>query len=213
MTRLLLIRHGESEANNEGMFAGNKDVSLKERGIEQAKKTAEYISENYEVDYVYASDLKRAYKTGEVIADLLGLKVIADKRLREIYAGKWEGKKFTELEENFADDYKCWLTDIGNCICSGGESVKELGERVFKAISEIAEKNDGKTVVIATHATPIRALQCILGGYSFDQMKNIPWVSNASVTELSYENGEWNFIKIGEDGHLSTLKTTFPANV
>ena len=213
MTRLLLIRHGESEANNEGIFAGNKDVSLKERGIEQAKKTAEYIAQNYAVDCVYASDLSRAYKTGEIIADALGLKVIADKRLREIYAGQWEGKKFTELEKNFADDYTCWLTDIGNCVCSGGESVKELGERVFKAILEIAEKNNGKTVVIATHATPIRVLQCILGGYSFDLMKNISWVSNASVTELSYENGQWSFINIGEDGHLSELKTTFPANV
>lgn len=173
MTRLLLIRHGESEANNEGIFAGNKDVKLKERGIEQAKKTAEYIAENYEVDCVYASDLRRAYKTGEIIAVALGQKVIADKRLREIYAGEWEGKKFTELEKNFADDYTCWLTDIGNCVCSGGECVKELGERIFKVILEIAEKNNGKTVVIVTHATPIRALQCVLGGHSFDLMKNI----------------------------------------
>jgi broad specificity phosphatase PhoE len=213
VTRILLIRHGESEANSERIFAGNKDVKLMERGIEQAKKTAEYISEFYDVDCVYASDLVRAHKTGEVIAGFLGLKVITDRRLREIYAGEWEGKKFSDLEKNYSKDYTCWLTDIGNCICTGGESVKELGLRVFKAISEIAEKNDGKTVVIATHATPIRVLQCILGGYSFDSMKNIPWVSNASVTELSYECGQWNFIKVCQDEHLSELKTSFPANV
>ena len=213
MTTLILIRHGESAANRDGIFAGHTDVELLDKGIEQAKKTAEYIAENYKADKVYASDLKRAYKTGEIIADLSGVGIVADKRLREINGGQWQGRKFTDLVESYAEEYSCWLNDIGNSCCTDGESVAQLGERVLEALTEIAEENNGKTVVIATHATPIRTMQCILQGLSLDVMKDIPWVSNASVTEITYENGKWSFVKVGEDKHLSALRTSFPANV
>ena len=63
MTTLLLIRHGQSEANKLGVFAGHFDAPLLPLGIEQAKKTAAYIAENYKVDKVYASDLKRDVHT------------------------------------------------------------------------------------------------------------------------------------------------------
>ncbi len=213
MTTLLLVRHGESEANRMGIFAGHTDVKLLNKGIEQAKKTAEYIAKHYTVSSVYASDLERAYKTGKVIADLLQVDLIGEEKLREINAGEWQGKRFDELVSDYQEDYACWLSDIGNCTCSGGESVKQLGVRVLKALRDIAEDNIGKTVVIATHATPIRVAQCLLQGYTLDDMKDIPWVSNASVTQLSYENGKWTFVNIGQDKHLSDLKTSFPANV
>lgn len=213
MTTLLLVRHGESEANRSGIFAGQTDVELLHKGIEQAQKTAQYIAEHYIVSTVYASDLKRAYKTGKVIADLLQVDLVSNEKLREINAGEWQGKMFDELVTNYQEDYACWLSDIGNCTCSGGESVKQLGMRVAEALTHIAEDNIGKTVVIATHATPIRVSQCLLQGLSLDAMKDIPWVSNASVTELIYESGKWNFVNVGEDKHLLQLKTSFPANV
>lgn len=213
MTTLILVRHGQSEANLAGTFAGQSDVELLEMGIMQAQKTAEYIAEHYKTDIVYASDLKRAYKTGEIIANLTKTKIIPDKNLREIYAGEWQGKKFDALTTIYKEDYSIWLQDIGNSHCTGGESAEQLGERIINALTKIAQSNDGKTVVIALHATPIRVAQCLMSGLTLDSMKNIPWVSNASITEVTYENGEWKFVKIGIDEHLSELKTTFAANV
>ncbi len=213
MTKLLLVRHGESDANCEGFFAGQYDVNLREKGILQAKKTAQFIADNFNIDVVYASDLKRAYKTGEIIAGISGVDIVADEGLREIYAGQWQKKKFDHLVSEFGDTYSVWLDDIGNCRCDGGESVKELGERVLNTLTNIAEKNPDKTIAIATHATPIRAIECLAGGHPIEYMRNIPWVSNASVTEISYDKGEWNLVNIGMDEHLSELKTTFPANV
>lgn len=213
MTRLLLIRHGESQANRGSFFAGQKDVPLEEKGLSQARVTADFIVHNYSVDKIYASDLCRAYDTGKAVADLLGLEVIPDPRLREIYAGQWQGQKFTDIIDGFSTDYQIWLKDIGNCVCTGGESVAQLGSRVLEALTDIARTNPGKTVVIATHATPIRVLQCLLNGQSLDHMKDIPWTSNASVTEITYESGLWNLEKIGYDRHLSALKTSFSANV
>ena len=213
MTTLILIRHGESEANRQRVFAGHLDVDLQDTGLKQAKATARYLVENYKIDKVYASDLKRAFNTGKCVADLIGKEPIPDKNLREILAGKWDGVKFDDLINDFKEDYHIWLTDIGNCRCTGGESVKELSERVMAALTSIAQENPGKTVVVATHATPIRAVQCILSGLTLDSMKDIPWVSNASITEISYDDGKWKLVKAGYDSHLSELKTQLPASV
>ncbi len=213
MTTLLLIRHGQSVANINCLFAGHTDAQLSELGIQQAHKTAEYIRENYQVDEVYASDLQRAHYTGKATADLFGLPVIATQELREIFGGDWENLNYDWLEKNYADSYGVWLNDVGNARCNGGESVQELGARIYAAIERIAKENDGKTVVIATHATPVRVMECMCKKIPFDQMSEIPWVSNASVTEIQYENGNWVFKTRGYDAHLCDLKSKLPANV
>lgn len=213
MTTLLLIRHGESEANRNKVFGGQINPDLQERGVMQAELTAKFIAENYEVDKIYSSDLKRAYRTAEPLSKLLNIEIKKEKRLREIYAGKWEGMKFDDLKRTYPDEYNVWLTDIGNAVCTDGETVKELSERISDSLTEIAEQNNGKTVVVTTHATPIRVIQSLIETGGLSEMKNIPWVTNASVTEITYNNGEWIMIKASKDEHLEELKTNLPANV
>lgn len=213
MTTILMVRHGESEANRNEIFAGHFDADLENRGLKQAEKTAEYIKENFKVDKVYASDLKRAFKTGKCIADLLGVEILPTEKLREIAAGKWDGMKFSDLQIYYKREYDVWMQDIGNAYCPEGESVKELGERVMNELTRIAEENDGKTVVVATHATPIRAAQTFIQFGSFEEMKNVKWVSNASVTVLEYDDKEWKCPKVSIDKHLADLKTALPTNV
>ena len=212
MTRLLMIRHGQSEANLQRRFAGNYNADLSELGKKQARYTADFVFENYNVDAVYASDLMRAYKTGKAVAEKFGLTVRLAPGMREIRAGEWEGREFDELLQNSAD-YLHWREDIGSACPTGGESVRELYERVYKAVCKIAKANDGKTVVIATHATPIRALELKISGHGFDYMKNIPWVTNASVSEVLFENGNLTAVSMSQDKHLEDVKTTLPANV
>jgi len=213
MTTLILIRHGESEANRQDVFAGQIDPDLQNKGLKQAQVTAKYIAENYQVDKIYASDLQRAYKTALCLAEVTGLDVIADKQLREINAGKWEGMKFKDLGVVYPEEYGMWLNHIGHSGCVGGETVKELGDRVMAALTKIAQENDGKTVAIATHATPIRAAQSMIESGSVDEMENIPWVSNASVTVFEYDNHNWKTIAASVDSHLAELITVLPENV
>ena len=215
MTTFLMIRHGESEANRGRVFAGHMDAPLEALGLAQAKRTAEYIVRTYRVDAVYASDLRRAYDTGRCVAELLGLPVIADRDLREIDAGQWEGVAFDTLVEQFSEDYGVWMHDIGHARCTGGESVAHLGERIRGALKRIAAENEGKTVVIATHATPIRVMQCLVQAGDLARMKDIPWVSNASVSALRYdrEADEWAFLSVSEDAHLGDMRTTLAKNV
>ncbi len=213
MTRLVLIRHGQSEANLKSVFAGHTDAPLAELGKAQAEQTAAYVTKQYQVDGVYASDLKRAYATGKAVADCLGQTVIPCEKLREIYAGAWENQPFQALIDSGDENYETWRFDIGRATCTGGESVKELQARIIKEITRIAEENTGRTVVLATHATPIRVFQCHCEHRPIEELKDIPWVSNASVTEAIYENGAFRLVQVGYDAHLEGIKTVLPKNV
>ncbi len=212
MTKIILIRHGESMANSEGIFAGHLNVDLSPKGELQAQKTAEYIAENFKVDRVLASDLKRAYRTADFTAKKFGLKTEPDQRFREIEAGEWDGKLFDKLPIDYPQDYALWKTDIGNALCTGGESVKDLSTRIMKALTDVALKNDGKTVVIGTHATPVRAAMTMVLFNDINEMKNVRWAKNASVTVLEYD-GEWKLTLQGFDEHLEGIDTFLPANV
>ena len=81
------------------------------------------------------------------------------------------------------------------------------------ALERIAAENDGRTVVVATHALPVRVFQCFVQGIPACNMKDVPWVSNASVTEATFENGKFTLVAVGMDAHLADLKTSLPANV
>ena len=213
MTVLILIRHGESEANRQGIFAGQIDPDLQDKGLEQAQLTAKYVAENYNVEKIYSSDLQRAYKTAICLAEELDLEVTKDKDLREIDGGQWEGIKFSDLSVEYPAEYDIWLNHIGHSSCVGGESVKQLADRIMSALTKIAKENDGKIVAIATHATPIRAAQSVIKSGTVDEMENIPWVSNASVTVFEYNNNVWKIIAVSKDEHLAELRTVLPSNV
>ncbi len=213
MMKLILIRHGESEANEMGLFAGHLDVDLTERGLKQAELTAEYVVSHYVVDKVYASDLKRAYKTGEAIAKKAGVPIISRQDLREIGAGDWDGKRFDELDKLYPKDFGIWYSDLPHAHCTNGESVAEVAERVYGAMLEIARENDGKTIVLASHATPVRTALAMIHPEGLESMYTLGWVPNASVTVLCYDGGQWAVEVIGEAEHLAELKTVLPTNV
>lgn len=214
MTTLLFVRHGESEANLKDLFAGHFDADLTDRGHAQAARTAAFIKETYAVDAVYSSDLRRAYKTAQPVAQAFGLPITPEEGMREIFAGEWEGVPFYGIKDTpHAQAFHIFMTDLGNAVCPGGESVAEMEKRVFQTVDRIANENEGKTVVIATHATPIRGLQCRFMKQPLPFMRQIPWVSNASVTEVRYENGEYTLVKVSQDEHLADMRTTLPAEV
>lgn len=204
MTTLLLIRHGESVANANHEFVGHTDVGLSPRGKLQAEKTAEFIKENYKIDKVYASDLKRAYETGKAVADKCGVEIVSDPGLREIFAGDWEGRTRDDLIEN-SPEYGVWRTDIGNCTPPNGESVKSVYERIPLKLLQLAIQNEGKTIAIASHATPIRCVISKWMGLGLSGMKLFPWPPNASVTEVTFENDIFMITKAPQDKHLVNI--------
>lgn len=213
MTRILLVRHGESLSNVEGTFTGQSDAALSPLGKAQAERTARFILENYRVDRAYSSDLSRAYHTALPVAQALGLEVTKEPALREIHGGLWEEVLFSRLEALFPAEYALWQQDMGTSRCPGGESVAQMAERAWACIDRICRENPGKTVLVASHATPVRAIQWHTTGKPLSYMKEIPWVSNASVSEYVYENGRLTPVKLSMDAHLADMKTNLPASI
>ncbi len=213
MTTVLLIRHGESCANRRNIFAGHLDVDLEEQGMLQAQKTAKFIAEKYAVDKIYSSDLKRAFYTGKALSDVIGVPIVKEPALREIDGGEWDEKNFDELDTLFPGDFGVWRNDLRHARCTGGESVEEVANRVFAAVKKIALENEGKTVAIFTHVTPIRCMECMVRDGSVENIAQYTWVSNASVSEYFYENGKWEIGKLSQDEHLSGMRTALPGGV
>ena len=213
MTRILLVRHGESTANLHNIFAGHYNPELTELGHRQAECTGRFVLENYRVDAVYSSDLHRAYDTARHFADMAGLSVTANQQLREIYAGEWEEKTFTEVEETYTEDWNRWRADPASAVCTGGESVRQLADRVFAALQEIAKNHENQTVLVATHATPIKVTMWQIMGGEPETIKNLAWVSNASVTELHWDGSRFSLEKISQDSHLAEMRTVLNINI
>ena len=211
MTKIIFVRHGQSAGNLEQRFYGHFDGALTDIGREQARTAAEYLKDT-PIEIAYASDLIRAFETGKIVAEPHGLEVIPDPELRELYAGDWENVRFEDLPVRFPEGIRIWVTDIGNSCPDGGESVRELAERISRAVWRIARQNEGKTVLIATHATPIRALACEWRGKDVAEMQNIDWVKNASVSIVNYDtaNHTTNVELYDEFSFMGDMITSLP---
>ncbi len=212
MTTLYLIRHGESECNKDRVFTAQYDANLTETGLMQGKYICSYF-ENIKIDKIYSSDLSRALETISTLSQALGLQVIEDKNFREIDAGKWTKMPFEEIEKLYPKEYELWINDVGRAVCPCGESVRELCDRVFNELEKICIENDEKTILVSTHATPIRAFLTKVKTESIVNMKDMPWVLNASVTKLSYDNSRFEVDFENDVTHLNGLLTFLPENI
>ncbi len=206
MVRLIIVRHGNSIGNFKRIFIGQTDWGLSEIGEEQVKRTTEYLKQ-FKIDSIYSSDLCRAYNTVLSTAERLGLEIHTKKGLREIYAGEWEQTPFTELAEKYPETYWTFQNDIGNAQPDGGESIADVFDRIVKAMNEILAENEGKTVLIGTHATVIRVFNCLWHNDGLENLQQYDWVTNAAVCHVEYEDGKYNVVEYGHDEHLEGIIT------
>ena len=200
MTKLILVRHGQSQSNVVRRFNGQTDSPLTELGKEQAELTAKFIKDNFKIDKVYASDLQRAYYTGQKIAEYSNVPIDKSVGMREIFVGEWEDKDNDFLLKR--DDFKLWITDIVNTEPENGETVRDFSKRILDTINKIVNENPDKTIVVATHATPIRVLETFVRTGDIEKMQSRSWVSNASCSVFNYENGKWSIEQMDICDHL-----------
>jgi len=203
------MRHGQSESNLAKCFAGQMNVHLSELGHKQAEVTSEYLK-TIPVDVIYSSDLYRAYETAQHTAEKKGLPIHTSPKLREIFAGEWEGKSTAELAEKYGEGYDAWKYNIGAVQTPGGESVKQVMERFVPEVERIMRENEGKTIFIFCHATPIRLLRAAWEGVPLENVKDIPRVANSSVTHGEYSDGAFRIVQYSYADFLGDLKVEPP---
>ncbi len=211
MKTILLVRHGQSTTNVQKVFTGQLNAALTPMGTEQAERMAQYVAQ-YPVEKVYASSLQRAVDTAAPICRLLGCPLETSADFWEINAGAWQGLSFEEVAARYPDSYALWRQDFGKAHPDGGESCKDIYDRVVKAFLRIVEDTPEKVVCIVSHAIPIRMIESYIAYGSVDGAAKMPWVPNASVTVYNYD-GTFHLQKQGVSDFLEDMQTNLPKNI
>ncbi|WP_425060756.1 Phosphoserine phosphatase 1 [Sporomusa carbonis] len=187
MTRLILVRHGETLWNLERKYQGHSDIALTDKGLRQAKLVAERLN-GEKVDAVYASDLSRALKTAECIAARHNLTVNVVPELREIKFGEWEGLNYEQITERWPGLLgKLWSTPDEIQI-PGGETFHQLKERAYTAIKKIVDTHPGQTVVVVAHGGTIGTILCAMLDIHLNHVWSIRQ-DNTAVNIIDYYDG------------------------
>jgi alpha-ribazole phosphatase len=162
MTRLLLVRHGETELNSAERYWGQSDVKLSALGLRQAEKLRDRLAAQ-KIDAVYSSDLQRALATAKIIVSGHRLDVTICAELREINFGKLEGLNFEEISQRFPEFTAKWRVQRDtNIEFPGGESLAQLHSRVGNFVGRLQKCKAGETVLVVAHAGVLRSLICQL---------------------------------------------------
>ncbi|MCB0930984.1 MAG: bifunctional RNase H/acid phosphatase [Mycobacterium sp.] len=156
-TRLLLLRHGQTELSRQRRYSGRGNPELTETGRRQAADAARYLAGRGGISAVVSSPLQRAYDTAKAAADALALPVTVDQDLIETDFGEWEGLTFPEAADRHPDLHGRWLRDT-SLQPPGGESFDEVAVRVRRARDRIVADYGAATVLVVSHVTPIKSL-------------------------------------------------------
>lgn len=156
-TRLLLLRHGQTELSVNRRYSGRGNPPLTELGRTQADAAARYVGEQGGVAAVISSPLQRAYETAAAAAKVLGLDVTVDDDLIETDFGSWEGLTFGEAAQRDPELHGRWLRDT-SVTPPDGESFDAVARRVRSAKDRIVAEHAGSTVLLVSHVTPIKTL-------------------------------------------------------
>ena len=150
-TRLLVLRHGQSEWNALGRWQGQADIALTPEGIEQARQAAKKIGK---FDLIAASSLQRARHTAEIIAEKHGVNdLIIDDRLKESFIGPWEGLTYEEIESGWPGYLESFKQP------PDFESNQNVVNRMTAAFVDIAAKCRGGQALIISHSGVIRTIR------------------------------------------------------
>lgn len=207
MTKIIIVRHGESESNRTHSLAGFIDLDLTDVGYKQAEETAAHLAD-VQIDAVYSSSLQRAIHTAEPHAKRRGLSVIACDELRELYCGEWEGKLVADLAVQYPVTYaEGFLKHFGTSRADGGESMIECGNRVYAKILEIAKRHEGETVLVVSHGGAIRMFWAMICGIPAEEIndENQPWPSNASYSTVLFDGEKLIPHEFSNDSHMTTV--------
>jgi broad specificity phosphatase PhoE len=199
-TRIILVRHGETDWNAMGRIQGHSDTPLNAVGREQAWRAAQRLARE-PVRALYSSDLARAYETATIIGQSLGLNVVMSPRLRERGYGAWEGLTSIEIQARYPEQFAEWRARSSNFAPPQGETRAQLLSRALSELQTIGSRHTGEIVVVVTHGGLCYALLTyILGSVNGDRREFT--FGNASLHTVEVSGERWSVISVNETAHL-----------
>jgi broad specificity phosphatase PhoE len=203
MTRIILVRHGQTPWNKDKIFRGSRDIPLNDTGREEASLAGEWLK-GQRIDAAYCSPLSRARDTGEAIARHHGLKVLDLPGLTDLCYGDWEGVPLTEVKVKYADLYRQWEAAPQAVRFPGGETLDEVKARALGAVAEVLARHAGQTVLLAAHRAVNKVLIAAFIGLDNSHFWRLGQDTTA-INYFHYVNGVWHIMLLNDTCHLRGL--------
>ena len=200
MTRIFLIRHGETEWNKQNRLQGNSDVHLSPEGFHQAITLAEHAPFR-NADAIYSSNLARAMETARVIAERFNLTVKLMPELREMNYGDWEGRFISELAKESPEAFGKFFTDPERCHPPHGETFLECQARVMIGIRDIIDKHENQKVIVVSHGATNRLILAAALDVPIHKLWSISQF-NMALNVLRVDDGEFTVELMNSTLHL-----------
>ncbi len=201
MTRLILVRHGETKRNSEAKLQGRgSDFPLNAKGIEQVRSLGLALKDE-KLEAIYSSPLKRALETAQAISAYHHLQVHTDHALEEIDMGLIEGLDLAEVKKSQADFWKRWREEDYSAPLPGGESVLQVQQRAWGAIQGILRRYREGTVVVVSHALCLQTVITAILGVPLSIFSRFR-LGLASITTFQIDNERTILVCLNETCHL-----------
>lgn len=203
ITRITMVRHGETHWNKIERMQGQLDSNLTELGIKQASAVANALKK-IKYDAFYSSDLKRAMQTSEIISKQLGLTVIKENCLREINLGIAQGLTAEEFKDRYPDEYIKYASKDPDYVIPDGESNREKYNRAVGCLSELAQRHKGGNILIVTHGGILDSIIRMVFDIPLSVKRHFSLI-NASINVFNVADGKWMLETWGNISHLNDI--------
>jgi broad specificity phosphatase PhoE len=210
MTKVYLVRHGQTEWNKKLIFRGRIDIPLNEDGHREAEAIAEALKDK-NIDAIYTSPLIRSIETAQPTAKFFHLDIVPVEGFIDISYGDWEGLTFNEVKEKYKDHYAQWEKRPDLVRFPHGETLDEVRERSFGAFKDIVKENPGESILIIPHRVINKVLLCAILGLSNSHFWEIKQ-DTGCVNLIEYSNDRFALSMMNDTCHLKGLadKTAQP---
>lgn len=201
--RVILIRAGETEWNRLMRWQGWVASPLNGHGLQQVQALSHYVR-HIGMSALYASDLRRAAQTAEILCQHLPFEPVYDARWRERDIGSWQGMTLEEIKAWYPQDYARLLADPDGFLVPEGESRLDVQRRVVAAFEDIVKGDVGVTVGVISHTT---ATHMLLKALITDYNVYGTVIGNSSVTTIARETDDapWQMVAANDQSHLEGL--------
>ena len=186
VTRMYLIRHGETNLSAEDHFSGGTDVDLSDTGRWQAACLANRLSDD-NISEVYCSPMRRTVETASIIGKPFNIEPKLREGLREIHHGRWETMLRSDVETQYPDEYFSWQEDPFTFAPEGGESGLMVMARALPVIRQIVTSHPDQTVAVISHKATIRLILSSLLGFDARGYRDRLDQSPASLNILDFK--------------------------
>ena len=200
-TRLIVVRHGETAWNVDTRIQGHLDIPLNATGLWQARQLGDALA-GEAISAIYTSDLLRARKTAQAVADATGAALVDEPGLRERAFGSFQGRTFAEIEAEHPEQARRWRQRDPDYAPDGGESLRVLRERVIDTTHRLAARHPGELVLLVTHGGVLDVLYRAATRQDIQAPRT--WqLGNAAINRLLWTHGHGlSLVGWGDTQHL-----------